>query len=366
MVNSLIIFDIDETLYNNHEKHIPNSTLVALEKLKEAGHTLAIATGRAPFELVEAVKTLPFDFFILANGQLVLQGDTVIYENAIEKEILHEILKDAKEAGVHIGFNSATHSSVTGLTPKMRVAFEKYYEIMPEISDCIKSHGAVYQMWYLSEDMAVISEKFKNKLRFLPWLSGGADVIPTGASKAIGLMKALEFLEILPQKTIFFGDGMNDIELMEMADIGVAMGNAVAPLKKVADFVTKNIEDDGIYHACQQLGLFGGVDSGENDIDEYIEQLKSKIKDEPYELKHYLHLKSLYSNFKQDLASAIEVLNQALPLFSNNTTLLLELATIYEFEVEDDQQAKIYYEKVLKLDPNNQLALIALASHKPS
>ena len=359
---SLIIFDIDETLYSNYDKQIPASTLIALDKLKNAGHTLAIATGRAPCELIGVVKKLPFDFYILANGQLVLRNGEIIYENAIEKEILHEIFEAAEAAGVHIGFSSVAHSSVTGLTDTMRAAFERYYETMPEISKSIDQHGSIYQMWYLSEDVIDISEKFKDKLRFLPWLSGGADVISTGASKAIGLTKTLEALEgILPEKIVFFGDGMNDIELIEMADIGVAMGNAVEPLKEVADFVTKNIEEDGIYYACQQLGLFADVDKEEeNEIDGLILELKTKIENEPAVLEHYLHLKSLYSGYTRDSESAIKILEQARLHFPNSITLLLELATTSEFELEDLEKAKGYYEQVLTLDATNELALSAL------
>lgn len=56
--------------------------------------------------------------------------------------------------------------------------------------------------------------------------------------------------------TVAFGDSMNDIEVVQEAGIGVAMGNAVDALKKVADYVTAPIEEDGIYKACEHLHLF--------------------------------------------------------------------------------------------------------------
>jgi len=360
MESCLIIFDIDETLYINHESRIPEGTLDAIHKLKTAGHMLAIATGRALFELIDEVKNLPFDFFILANGQLVLRHDEVIYENPIEQEILQEILADAKEAGVHIGFNSATHSSVTGLTDLMQVAFEKYYTNMPLVAPGIDEHGSIYQIWYLSEDIATVSEKFKDKLRFLPWLSGGADVIPAGSSKANGLMKTIEALDdVLPKKIVFFGDGINDIELIQMADIGIAMGNAVDALKEVADFVTKNIEDEGIYYACEQLGLFEDA-VNDKDMNELIAKLTAQIENEPHSLENYLHLKTLYSSYRQDSIAAVNVLKQALIHLPDNVTLLLELATVHEFELEDIQSARKYYEQVLALEPTNELALSGL------
>jgi len=357
METCLIIFDIDETLYNNQENHIPESTLEAINKLKVAGHTLAIATGRAPFELLDEAKQLPIDFFILANGQLVLRNDNIIYDNPIDIEIINELMTEADAAGVYIGFNSATHSSITGMTDAMREVFAKYYSNLPKVTKCIDSHDAIYQIWYLSEDLTAITEKLGDKLRFIPWHEYGADVIPTGVSKAVGLVKALEAIDdVLPEKIVFFGDGINDIELIEMADIGIAMGNAAEPVKAVADFITKNIEDNGIYYACEQLGLF----NTEVEVNTLIAKLKDKIVAEPHTLDHYFELKSLYSSYTRESQKATKILEDALVYFPDNIKLLIELATVYEFELEDHAKALMYYERVRALDPTHEIALDAI------
>ena len=352
----LIIFDIDETLYINHESRIPKSTLDAINKLKAAGHTLAIATGRSSFELMEEIKQLPIDFLILANGQLVLQNEKVIYENPIDKDTINELIHDANANGVYIGFSSSTYASVTGMTDEMREMFSKYYSTLPEVSTNIDNHGSIYQIWYISENITDIAQKYKDKLRFIPWLNKGADVIPIGVSKAVGLTKTLDALEdVLPKKIVFFGDGPNDIELVKMADIGVAMGNAVESLKLVANFVTKNIEDDGIYYACEQLDLFNET----NDIKLLITQLKKDLEKMP-NLDHYFHLKSLYSSYTRESEKALKVLEEALVHFPNNVKLLIELAAVCEFELEDDAKAKMYYKMALNLDPTHELALDGL------
>ena len=258
METCLIIFDIDETLYMNSECRIPESALVAIRKLKETGHMLAIATGRAPFEIMDEIKQLPIDFYILANGQLVMQNDEVIYENAIEFDIISEIMTDADAAGIYIGFSSATRTFLTGMTDEMREAFAGYQLPIPTISRQLDEDEAIHQIWYFSDDYTHVAKKFNSKIRFIPWVrTPGADILPMGVSKAFALTKMSEALdEKMPEKVIFFGDGTNDIELIEAADIGVAMGNAVESVKVIADFVTKNIDDDGIYYACEQLGLF--------------------------------------------------------------------------------------------------------------
>jgi len=257
MEKCLIIFDIDETLYLNSEKRIPESTLMALDKLKEAGHTLGIATGRAPFEIFDGIKALPFDFFVMANGQLVTYQGTTIYENPIAVETIEEIVAFAEEKNVYLGFNAATRSAVTGMSERMEDAFAHYYEVVPEIDATIFKSEPIFQIWFFSDEHDAFAEQFRGKARLIPWLSNGADIVPLECSKATGMRALVEaFHGRLPQKMVFFGDGTNDIELVEMADIGVAMGNAVEALKEKADFIAKRIEDDGIYEACQQLGLF--------------------------------------------------------------------------------------------------------------
>ena len=357
----LIIFDIDETLYNNQEGCIPETTLVAINKLKTAGHTLAIATGRAPSELIDEVKILPIDFLILANGQLIMQNEDIIYENPIDIDIINEIVDEAKERGVYLGFNSATHSTLTGITDAMHEIFTKYYSNMPEISGSINNEP-IYQIWYMSEDLTNITEKLGDKLRFIPWSEHGADVIPVGVSKAVGLVKALEAIDdVLPKKVVFFGDGSNDIELMEMADIGIAMGNATAAVKAASDFVTKNIEDDGIYYACEQLGLFEDTFRDDDKINALIAKLEDAIAAEPNIIDHYFKLKSLYSSYTRASSLAVKVLEDALVYFPDNVKLLVELATVCEFELEDYDKAKMYYERVLLLDATHDLASNALA-----
>ena len=94
----------------------------------------------------------------------------------------------------------------------------------------------------------------------LPLFAGkhGADVLEKGHSKADGLRLLAKYFGEDPslKNSVAFGDSMNDIEIIQAAGTGVAMGNAVEELKACADLVTDSIEKDGIWNACSQLGLF--------------------------------------------------------------------------------------------------------------
>ena len=229
MTTSLILFDIDGTLLQSEKNLIPVSTVEALQKLKEAGHKLAIATGRALFLVDEQIRALPFDTFVTANGQHIMHQGEVIYENAIPKAVIERLIEKSHTRQQGIGLLSATRSGLTKYTDELAKSFNRVSIPIPE---------------------------FKEELRFVPWLDFGADIVPLNGSKAEGIKQLVNHLKEKPKRVIAFGDGYNDIEMLQLADIGVAMGNASDEVKAHADFVTKRIDEDGIYYACEQLGLF--------------------------------------------------------------------------------------------------------------
>ena len=256
MTTSLILFDIDGTLLQSEKNLIPASTVEALQKLKEAGHELAIATGRALFLVDEQIRALPFDTFVTANGQHIMHQGEVIYENAIPKAVIERLIEKSHTRQQGIGLLSATRSGLTKYTDELAKSFNRVSIPIPEVIEDIHEQEAILQAWYFSDDFKPLAEAFKEELRFVPWLDFGADIVPLNGSKAEGIKQLVNHLKEKPKRVIAFGDGYNDIEMLQLADIGVAMGNASDEVKAHADFVTKRIDEDGIYYACEQLGLF--------------------------------------------------------------------------------------------------------------
>lgn len=81
------------------------------------------------------------------------------------------------------------------------------------------------------------------------------EITISGVSKGWAIRKTAEAVGIDIGNTVAFGDGANDINMLEMAGTGVAMGNAVPEAKEAADFVTKDINDDGLACAMKKLEL---------------------------------------------------------------------------------------------------------------
>lgn len=91
-------------------------------------------------------------------------------------------------------------------------------------------------------------------LHILPGVSTYCDITHADATKATGIQVILKQYNL--DKYICFGDSLNDVEMFNHAAISICMGQGDAYLKNIATFVTDSIDDDGIYNACINLGLF--------------------------------------------------------------------------------------------------------------
>ena len=74
-------------------------------------------------------------------------------------------------------------------------------------------------------------------------------------TKATGIIHLIEYLNIKREDTIAFGDGHNDSEMIQYCNIGIAMGNAIQKVKDVSDYITDDIDNDGIYNAMKKFNL---------------------------------------------------------------------------------------------------------------
>ena len=87
------------------------------------------------------------------------------------------------------------------------------------------------------------------------WNDTGIDIIPRGGGKSAGIHKFMEEYGIERSEIMAFGDGENDIDMLQFAGIGVAMGNAGDKVKAAADYVTDSVDANGIENALRHFGL---------------------------------------------------------------------------------------------------------------
>ena len=224
-----IFFDIDGTLVSFKNHQIPKSTFDALYKLKEKGIKLFIATGRGKDGL-DVLNDFPFDGYITLNGQYCYTNNQIIYSNTIKKEDLQALLDYLKDHQVPCGFTEEN---------------TKYFNYRDERVDAIH---AIEEKEILSHMPHCISAR---------WHPTFCDISPIGGTKQLGIDKFLEYYGLDLKDTMAFGDGGNDMQMLQHVSLAVAMGNAGDELKSIADFVTKDVDDEGIAYALKHYGLIG-------------------------------------------------------------------------------------------------------------
>ncbi|MCU7557586.1 Cof-type HAD-IIB family hydrolase [Macrococcus capreoli] len=256
MKQHLIFFDIDGTLYND-DKVMSEATKLTLQKLKEKGHILAIATGRAPFMLQDVLNETGIENYISFNGQFAKMNGKVIYENPLDLATLQQLEKDAAANGHPLVFLNE-HEMVSNI---------EYHDHIKESMGSLKfehpRHEAdfyidkpIYQtLIFNTVDEDVKYDNQYDKIKFIRWHEVSRDVVPAGGSKFEGIKKVSEAVNIPIADCIAIGDGANDLEMIEGVGLGIVMGNGVDALKAVADYVTDDVHSEGLTKAFQHYKL---------------------------------------------------------------------------------------------------------------
>lgn len=91
--------------------------------------------------------------------------------------------------------------------------------------------------------------------KMLRWCPEFADVVIADGGKDKGIEIVLDYMKLSKDECMAFGDGGNDIAMLKYVGRGIAMGNANPPVKEIADFVTRDIDDDGIEYALKYFGV---------------------------------------------------------------------------------------------------------------
>ncbi|OCI05258.1 hydrolase Cof [Bacillus paralicheniformis] len=255
MDKKLIFFDIDGTIYD-HDKRIPDTAKQAVSDLKAQGHHVFIASGRAPFMVRPVLEELGIDSFVSYNGQYVVFEGEVIYKNPIAEQSLEALLAHSDSCGHPLVFMGEEGMRTTSAGhPFVHEGIGSLKVNPPEEDRAYFKGRDIFQvLLFCTQDEEERYSRFQ-EFDLVRWHERSTDVLPSGGSKAEGIKKVIEKLPFDREDTYAFGDGLNDLQMIEFAGTGVAMGNAVPELKKIADFVTKPVDEDGIQYAVEASGF---------------------------------------------------------------------------------------------------------------
>ena len=254
-MKGFVFFDLDGTLLNGHSQ-VDESTKKAIQALKENGYEPFLATGRSPAEVQEIMHAANIHSGIFMNGQVILFQDELVYTSEIPKEIVAEFHEWTKRDGYGL---TAYNHEIFYLVQDSEGAKDAYgyiHTTPPELNEHFYQHHPIYMMLFISLPPA--EEKYKQKFPMLDFLRNtpySVDIISKGNSKAEGIRRLLKHLNQEDARTYAFGDGPNDIEMLQAVQHPVAMGNALPILKEIAEFITTDNTDNGIVNGLKHYGL---------------------------------------------------------------------------------------------------------------
>lgn len=272
-MGKIIFLDIDGTLVG-FDGVLSEKTKEALAYAKAEGHILMLCTGRTRCQIKpELLKDGFFDGMVAAAGAYIEYRGQVLYEKTIEPEALEKLVADlhrervpqllmAKDMLYAVeedweALKAAFERQVPGSSKDMEkrmggVVILKDYAELPVVEkvvfeDAPCSFEHVREL--IGADFDLVPSSFHQKV------TRGGEISNAGVTKATGIEKILKHLHMNQADTIAFGDSYNDLEMLDYAAVGVAMGNAPEDVKKAADMVTDDVNEDGLYKGFVKLEL---------------------------------------------------------------------------------------------------------------
>lgn len=266
MSGKLIFVDVDDTLFDKPSLSVPDSARKGLQKAQANGHKIFINTGRPYSYIEDELKDIGFDGILCSNGlDLHIDGKTVFHQALPEEARLQ--LRDLalkynvtgslqgcdcvyfrdKDASFHSYYATLLHDFARN--PQMPHvhswdnigAFEKGIFFAGNNSDMPGFVAAVDALDYEFNCLRIDDTQY--------------EILQKGYDKGTALLYAADYYHKTATDCYAFGDSNNDAEMLQTAGYGIAMGNSCEELKELADYVTTDITEDGIYNALMHFKL---------------------------------------------------------------------------------------------------------------
>lgn len=260
----LIAIDLDDTLLTD-ERQVSEATKQALKQASERGVRITIATGRMHASAVQVARQLELNVPIITyQGALIktLLDDQVLYERYIPEEAAKAVIDYAEHRSLHLQayYNDTLYSKFDNDRIQEYSEMSKVpYTVLRDFHE-LPANAFTKMLFFEEPDTldrireelppAIVQQTHvtKSKPYFL-------EIMHTEGTKghAVAFLAAHVGCDL--SEVIAIGDSWNDHEMIETAGVGVAMGNAVEPLKQIADYITADNNHDGIRQVIEQFVL---------------------------------------------------------------------------------------------------------------
>ena len=275
--------DVDGTLIDSGEV-IADSTIEAVQTARANGHQVYLCTGRASVEIYAKIRDIGFDGAISAGGGFAEIGDELVISRTMPEEAVARMVGFYEESGYDFYLQAFAELYPS---PGVRSRFASYLqddqdrrgETRTDLESVTGEHEhpalkafadvrplsftGIAKSVFLAGDLsafdrvtAALSGDFHVITGTIPHMGkGSGEVTLGGVNKGSTILQLLDKLSLDASSAIGVGDSNNDIEMLQVCGVGIAMGNATDLVKAHADEVTTSVLDDGVWNAFRRHGL---------------------------------------------------------------------------------------------------------------
>lgn len=261
----LVVTDMDGTLLSS-DAQVPKGLADLVAQMRERGVVFCPASGRQLANIRASLGEIADGPVIAENGTFVVDGEQEISRQLVERDVVRRIIEHSRqlseqgrggEVGAVVATPFAAYTDIAD--PEFLRVTDQYYtsrELVPDLldlplDDVIKV--AVYDFVDAERLSAPLLAEAAPEVQTVVSGKHWTDLMPVGANKGAALAKLQERLGITPDQTAVFGDYLNDLELMDHAELSFAMANAHPQVKAAARYEAPSNDEAGVVVTVRRL-----------------------------------------------------------------------------------------------------------------
>lgn len=251
----MFCFDCDSTVYDHKKGGISEKTIEGMKKLRNNGYKLCLNTSRS----YEELNNIPEQFLDLMDVLILINGSYIVKDGKVRvryipEEDMHKAVRFMDEHQITYRYcTDDGHGYISQPDKEKMDLFFRLYAMCPAIKK-YEGEKVVQFLFYKEGDLqqqllSLIPDEGKSFLGFV------TEVLPPATNKGTAMLDMAKEYGFDSSQICAFGDTGNDIEMLQLAGLGIAMGNGSRECKDHADYITDDISDEGLYKALVHFGF---------------------------------------------------------------------------------------------------------------